>query len=251
MKKTVCPKCGGALRLWNWRPDCPHCGVNMTYYDMEARLSRDADAAEIDHAHFQPHLDRIKASFIGAPKAIVRLVCSILPIGALMLPLAKLRYTEGFSGKTITFRATDVVGILSFRARTMALPQAYAAISLALLTISALCLLAHLVGIVGGCTKKGKRFLLAADGCMALLAAGALCAFPAAAKIVPAAYPAAVESLTIGVGAFVYLALVLLCLAADIWVIRSGIPVQYTTCYIRGVPSEEYFATCSGKENVQ
>ena len=35
---ATCPKCGGKLRLIDWRPNCPHCGVNMIYYGLEDRL---------------------------------------------------------------------------------------------------------------------------------------------------------------------------------------------------------------------
>ena len=87
-----CPKCGAHLKLTDWRPTCPHCGINLIYYGMEERLLEDADKAESEHAVFQKKLDRLKASFIGSPLTIIRIVLSLLPIGALMLPLANVSF---------------------------------------------------------------------------------------------------------------------------------------------------------------
>ena len=78
---ATCPKCGGKLRLIDWKPNCPHCGVNMVYYGMEERLLLDADKAEAEHARTQPKVDRIKAATVGSPLAIARLVISLIPIG--------------------------------------------------------------------------------------------------------------------------------------------------------------------------
>ena len=94
-----CPKCGARLKLTDWRPTCPHCGINLIYYGMEERLLEDADKAESEHAVFQKKLDRLKASFIGSPLTIIRIVLSLLPIGALMLPLANVSFLISRSGK--------------------------------------------------------------------------------------------------------------------------------------------------------
>lgn len=90
-----CPKCNAKLRLFDWRPECPKCGVNMVYYGMEDRLLADAEKAEAEHAKFQKGLDRFKASAIGGPRQIARIVLSIIPVAGLFLdlvglPLAKL-----------------------------------------------------------------------------------------------------------------------------------------------------------------
>ena len=60
-----CPKCGRKLRLTQWRPECPACGVNMVYYDANERLIREAETAEVQHAKSQPGVDRAKAAFFG------------------------------------------------------------------------------------------------------------------------------------------------------------------------------------------
>lgn len=45
-----CPKCGGKLRVFDLKPECPHCGCNLMYYNMEARLEADAEKAEAEWA---------------------------------------------------------------------------------------------------------------------------------------------------------------------------------------------------------
>ena len=46
MQNNVCPKCGGKLSVFYLKQNCPHCGVNLLHYDMEARLAADAEKAK-------------------------------------------------------------------------------------------------------------------------------------------------------------------------------------------------------------
>jgi len=100
-----CPKCNAKLKLTDWRPECPHCGVNMVYYGMEDRLLADAEKAEAEHAKFQKNLDRVKASTIAGKRQIIRIVLSIIPILGLLLPLASMTI------KNIPFREDKEVSI--------------------------------------------------------------------------------------------------------------------------------------------
>ena len=54
MRMATCPKCGRKLKLTQWRPECPGCGVNMVYYDSNERLIVEAEKAEVEHAKSQP-----------------------------------------------------------------------------------------------------------------------------------------------------------------------------------------------------
>ena len=110
-----CPKCGAHLKVSDWRPTCPHCGINLIYYGMEERLLEDADKAESEHAVFQKKLDRLKASFIGSPLTIVRIILSILPIGALMLPLANVSFWGPFFDKNVSVNAITIYNTVSAR----------------------------------------------------------------------------------------------------------------------------------------
>ena len=85
-----CPRCGCRLRITDWKPVCPDCGVNLNYYKANERLLDESEKAEIEHAHFQPKVDRAKAAYAGSWKAILRIVLTLLPVGALFLPLANL-----------------------------------------------------------------------------------------------------------------------------------------------------------------
>ena len=91
-----CPKCGRKLTLFDWKPNCPGCGVNLVYYGMEERLLDEADAAEAEHARLQKRIDRLKASFVGSKLTVLRIILSILPIATLLLPLCTLTYSGPF-----------------------------------------------------------------------------------------------------------------------------------------------------------
>ena len=106
---AVCPKCNKKLRLYNWRPECPYCGVNMVYYKSNDRLLAETEQAEIEHALSQPGIDRAKASFFGSVPAIIRIVLSLLPVGALFLPMAKINA----SGKTVNVTAIEIYKLIS------------------------------------------------------------------------------------------------------------------------------------------
>ena len=95
-----CPKCNYKLKLTDWRPNCPSCGVNLVYYGMEERLLADADKAETEHAYFQKKLDRVKASYAGSKLTIARIVLTVLPLGMLFLPLAQIVLKAPYIDKT-------------------------------------------------------------------------------------------------------------------------------------------------------
>ena len=77
-----CPKCGRKLTLFDWKPNCPECGINLVYYGLEDKLLDEADAAEAEHAKLQKKIDRLKAAFIGSKLTIARIFLSLLPIAA-------------------------------------------------------------------------------------------------------------------------------------------------------------------------
>ena len=110
---ATCPNCNYKLKLTDWRPECPQCGVNLMYYKMEERLRADADQAELEYAKGQPRIDRLKASVYGSPWAIVRLVLLLLPIGALMLPLGRISLSLPFITKNTTVNAIAIYNAVS------------------------------------------------------------------------------------------------------------------------------------------
>ena len=243
MKRSTCPKCGYALRLRDWREECPQCGVNMTYYNKEEMLLQDADRAEIEFALFQPHMDRAIASFIGSPFTIARLVCSLLPASALFLPLAKLHYTPLLESKSVTFTVLQLIEVLQYRQWDRIFGALPGVLPIALPLFGALvCLILHLVGILGGCTKRGKVFLLSADAAAILLTGCSVWMLHGFVQTMSEALPQYIDNFSVGIGAYLFPGLLGLCLLADVVVAVRGIPVRYTQRYIADVPSEEYFA---------
>lgn len=106
-----CPKCNYKLKLTDWRPECPKCGVNVMYYGIEDRLREEADKAEYAHAMSQPKFDRLKFSLIGHPLAIVRLVLGLLPIVATLLPMGTVSYILPYLEKKDT---VNLISIITF-----------------------------------------------------------------------------------------------------------------------------------------
>lgn len=110
---TLCPKCGYKLRIRDWRPECPKCGVNVMYYGNEERLRKEADAAELHHALTQPKYDRLKFSLIGHPLSIVRLVLGLLPIAAMLIPSGTLKYVLPFAEHSDTVSFISVIQFIT------------------------------------------------------------------------------------------------------------------------------------------
>jgi hypothetical protein len=82
-----CPECGHTLKLWNVKPECPKCGVNIANHQWEKRLSDDADFAETAFARFHYKFGNFKSSVVGSKLRIARLVLTFAPLIALLLPL--------------------------------------------------------------------------------------------------------------------------------------------------------------------
>lgn len=59
-----CPKCGKKMSIFYLKQNCPECGCNIMYYDMEKRLEEDSVKAEAEWEK----LNRILAGIV--PKSI-------------------------------------------------------------------------------------------------------------------------------------------------------------------------------------
>ena len=108
---AYCPKCNYKLKVSDWRPECPKCGVNVVYYGIEERLRHEADEAEYHYAMRKPKYDRLKFSLIGHPLSIVRLVLGLLPIAALLLPMGSVEYVLPFHTHSAS---VNLVSIITF-----------------------------------------------------------------------------------------------------------------------------------------
>ncbi len=234
-----CPKCGRHLRLVDWKQRCPYCGANVFLYDLQERLMQDADKAEVQHFHFQKKVDRAKASYIGSKLAVTRIVTSLLPVGALFLPLI---FTEpGSSGlpktldaiKLYTFFSETDIGAFLEAAKAEPTGKLFLA-ALVCLVLSLLAWLLHFALLFLSCSPKGK----ARNVSLSALMLGFSLAFVLLIAFLPNGAFTAAEP---GYGAYLYLLLNIVNLVIEILVFRQGIEITHKQCYVGGIPIEEYF----------
>lgn len=92
-----CPKCGGKLSPLYLKQNCPHCGVNLVYYNAEDRLEQDSIKAEAEWAALERWLVRLKGATIQGPLPIIRLIWAFVPFVLLaLLPLFQTQLTFPF-----------------------------------------------------------------------------------------------------------------------------------------------------------
>lgn len=218
-----CPNCGRKLHLTDWRPECPGCHVNLNYFNSNEKLLEDSEKAEIEHAKFQPKVDRAKAAYAGSKLAIVRIVLSVLPIGALFLPLC--------ANNSDTLNILDIYKILSSDAGALLSGVVQGDISSLFtltLALSVVMILVGLIAIIASLGEHGKVRSFVLYGVHLLLAVASLvfASLQDGAKI----------------GLYLYATLVAVLFIWNVILYKKGIPVHYTPCLIGGLPSEEYFA---------
>ena len=275
---ATCPNCGKKLRLYQWRPECPACGVNMVYFKSNERLLDESEKTEIEHAKFQPRVDRAKAAFFGSPWAIARIVLTLLPLICAFLPLFRL---AGPMAITAT-NAMEVVQLPSeegaepvfdFAIKDEWLPrfrlaapeinasgsavQVYqylsakgfggvfsAALKGDPLSLAAVLLLLSLVLILVCliCTvmSLGKHGK-ARNLILNLLLLG--CGAGAAVCFLRADISSSLPGYTsgaLGWGAFVFIGLLAALLIYNLYLAKRGLPLKKSVCYIGGLPSDEY-----------
>ena len=235
---AVCPKCGTKLHLYNWRPECPACGVNMVYYKSNERLLEESEKTEIEHAGFQPGVDRAKASFFGSPQAVARVVISALPLACLMLPLCRLRNADGVKN----INAIGIYNYISAKGFGGVFGAAAGgdgvSLALVLLLLSVVMIIVCLVCSVMSLGKHGKQRNFILNLIMLLFGAGSAVSFCLAD--IPASLPEYASGVP-GVGIILYLLLFLTLLIYNLYLAKKGLKIEKTVCYIGGIPSDEYF----------
>lgn len=247
-----CPKCNAHLKLTDWRPECPKCGVNMVYYGMEESLLKDAEKAEAEHAKFQKGLDRFKASSIGGARQIARLILAIIPVAGLFLPLAKLSVAEGpyMAAKDINVNILTIVMdyfMELFDINLITTGISSPVIGTAMLTF-ALSIVLLVLSIVMGILNFGRCFCSSkVSSCKknvvvsvlsVLLLVGACITFSVFSKEISAVFPGMVDA-GIGFGIFVTMALHLPVIIVNITCINNPIVVKYTELPDYSQPVEE------------
>ncbi len=235
-----CPKCNQHLRLKDWKQHCPYCGANIVIYDLQERLMQDADKAEVQYYHFQKKIDRLKASFVGSKLAIARIFTSLLPVGALFLPLVNATFKaplEEISGKIDVMaiyngfdKITSVLDIFS----SSVIDDKLFVVAFALLLLSALALVVRFVLNALACSPKGKIRNYCMDVILLVTSIGAALCILFGGK-------GDMVSAKLGIGALLYIVLQIVNVVVDIMTFKKGIEIKHAQCYVGGIPIEEYF----------
>lgn len=256
-----CPNCGRRLTVFDWRPNCPGCGVNLVYFGREERLMNEADAAEAEHAKLQKHLDRLKASFVGSPLTIARIVLTLLPIAALMLPLCKVAFNGPLIPDTVkTINAIEIYNLVSsldFDALftmmgSSLLGSAFVgyAVSLVTVLLSLVVLIVSLVLLMMACGPKGNVRNITLNCIDIVLAVASVIFFNQFASNISSVFPEFVSG-SVQYGAYVYIGTLVLLLAINIIIAKVGVEVKYKQCYVGGIPSDEYFALVEAGTDIE
>lgn len=87
MKNNTCPKCGGKISPLYMKETCPHCNVNLLYYNLEEKLKADAAQAQKEVDAINHFLNIIKSSSVASPILIARLVIFFTPLASMCLPM--------------------------------------------------------------------------------------------------------------------------------------------------------------------
>ncbi len=103
---SKCPACGGKLKIYHIKAECPHCKANIPNYNWEARLEEDSAVAEAKFASLYKKLNLLKYSVFGTKLRIARLVMSFIPALGFILPWAYVESTKD----TLNF---DLLGLFT------------------------------------------------------------------------------------------------------------------------------------------
>ena len=233
-----CPKCGRKLHLYDWRPECPGCKVNLVYHNSNENLLAESERAEIEHAKSQPKIDRAKAAFFGSAPAIVRIVLSLLPVAGLFLPVCILYNAD--ASKTV-----NAIGIYNYISKAdfgaifgNLLQGSLFSFSVILLLLSVIMIIVCLACLVMSLGPHGKQRNFILNLIMLLSAAGSAVTFYFAdVNSVLGNYTNGAPS----VGAFVYIGLIAVLLIYNLVLAKKGLKIKHTECLIGGIPSDEYF----------
>ena len=246
-----CPKCGRKLTLFDWRPNCPDCGVNLVYYGMEERLLSEADAAEAEHARLQKRIDRLKASFVGSKLTILRIILSVLPIAMLMLPLCNVTYSGPFIEATTTsvnaIEIYNLISSLDFDALFTMIGSGilgssfigYAGALVGIL-LSLVFVIVSLVMLTLACSPKGNPRNIILNSIAIIAAVASVVFFTKFSSGISAVFPEFISG-SVGFGIYVYIGALVLLLGINIVIAVKGVDVKYKQCYVGGLKSEEYF----------
>ncbi len=246
---AVCPKCGRKLTLFDIKPTCPGCGVNLLYYGIEERLEVDAINAELEHAKTQKKVDRAKDALFGTPFAIVRLVLLVLAVGMFFIPLATFHAVGPYFDKTTTLTALEIYNSISnldfdgmlVLAESPMLKTSFIflAVSAVTIIISVLCALLELIFSFLSSSPHGfsRNITLASVGIVSAVAS--LITYKKFLASIETVFSGLIDG-SVKVGIYLVLAAFVLCIAINIIIKVKNHPVKYTDTYVDSIPYETF-----------
>ena len=110
---AVCPKCRQKLGLFDWGQNCPHCGVNMRFYNFEENFYRDAKVAELSAAKVNIKIKQLKGAFVGGALPIARLSVMLLPLLSVLVPVLRFRIALPFTERTYALSGVGIYNMVS------------------------------------------------------------------------------------------------------------------------------------------
>lgn len=251
---AVCPKCGRKLKLTDYKPNCPDCGVNLLYYKIEERLEVDAINAELEHAKTQKRVDRAKDALFGTPLAIVRLVMLVVVVGMFFVPLATLHTVGPYFDNTTTINALEIYNSVSdldfdglfVLAESPVLKTSLLALGISLVTIviSVVCALGEMIFSFLSSSPHGfsRNISFAVVGIASAVAS--LIFYNRFLTNIRTVFGGIVDG-SIGVGVYLVIAAFVICIVLNIIIKVQNKPVKYKQSYVDNVPYEtfvEHFA---------
>ena len=257
---ATCPKCNYKLKVTDWRPECPKCGVNILYYGIEERLREEADAAEHHYAKNKPKYDRLKFSLIGHPLAIVRLVLGLLPIAALLLPMGTLNYVLPFQPHTANVNLITVISFFVdkgfdldaltalFGSGLLGKGVVYFAVALVCMALMAVLSLVGFFLLTLSCSPRGYRRNMVIPIIGMVLATVSFIAYVLMVKELNGAIP---DIFTGTVNPLAYIAVMLVfaaLIALNVIYKKKNIPVKYTDVSELLLPYNERPSTIEKKK---
>ncbi len=110
---AVCPKCKQKLGLFDWGQNCPHCGVNMRFYNFEENFYREAKTAELSAAKVNIKIKQLKGAFIGGALPIARLAVLLLPLLSVLVPALHFCLSLPFAERTYALNGVGLYKMFS------------------------------------------------------------------------------------------------------------------------------------------
>ena len=105
---SVCPKCNQKIGVLYLKQNCPHCNVNLRFYNFEENFYRDAKKAELSLAGINIFIARMKASFLGSGLTKARLAIMLLPLISFLLPYGTVFISQPFFSSELPLSALGV-----------------------------------------------------------------------------------------------------------------------------------------------